>query len=67
MSMNPKVPPYRMENAEGLSIEINRNGTIRRFAHKDIVINLFPGNEIEGAPANLFLRCGSQSPRVTPL
>ncbi len=67
MSMTPKVPPYRMENAEGLSIEINRNGTIRRFANKDIVINLFPGNEVEAAPANLFLRCVGEPSRVTPL
>ncbi len=56
MSTTPKVTPYRMESATGLSIEINRNGTIRRFAHKDIVINLFPGNEVEAAPGNLFLR-----------
>lgn len=67
MSMIPKVPPYRMENAEGLSIEINRNGTIRRFSNKDIVINLFPGNEVEAAPANLFLRCVGEPSRVTPL
>jgi len=67
MSMTPKVPPYRMENAEGLSIEINQNGTIRRFAQKDIVINLFPGNEVEAAPANIFLRCVGEAHRVTPL
>lgn len=46
----------RLTGAAGLSIEINDNGSIRRMDCGDTLINLFPGNEAEGGPANIFLR-----------
>ncbi|MFZ0133778.1 MAG: hypothetical protein WAK95_14655 [Desulfobacterales bacterium] len=35
---------------------MNANGSIRRMDHGDILLNLFLGTEIEGGPANLYLR-----------
>ena len=48
--------PVRLESPAGLSVQLNPNGSIRRMDYRDIVVNLFPGNELEGGPANLFLR-----------
>lgn len=61
----------RLTGAAGLIIEINGNGSIRRMDCGDTLINLFPGNEAEGGPANLFLRRHSSRDRAkvefTPL
>lgn len=46
----------RLSSRSGLQFELNANGSIRRIDCGDIVLNLFPGNEVEGGPANLFLR-----------
>ena len=43
-------------NAAGLKIEINANGSIRRIDCHGVMLNLFLGNEVEGGPANLWLR-----------
>lgn len=48
--------PHRIESPSGLSTQVNANGSIRRMDHGDIMLNLFPGTEVEGAPANLYLR-----------
>lgn len=48
--------PVRIESASGLRFELNANGSIRRIDHGDIILNLFPGTEIEGGPANIYLR-----------
>ncbi len=70
--MNPQSPssadfPFRLESPAGLSIEVNANGSIRRMDHRDILLNLFLGTEIEGGPANLFLRRLGASLEATPL
>lgn len=49
-------PATPLRSPSGLSIEINANGSIRRMQHGDTVLNLFVGNELEGGPANLYLR-----------
>ena len=55
--------PRRYESPAGLVVHVNANGSIRRMEHGDIVLNLFPGTEMEGGPANLYLRrLGSTSP-----
>ena len=46
----------RMTSASGLSVDINANGSLRRFDHGAVSLLLFVGNEIEGGPANLYLR-----------
>jgi cellobiose phosphorylase len=46
----------RLESAAGLRVELNANGSIRRIDHGDLCVNLFLGSELEGGPANLWLR-----------
>jgi cellobiose phosphorylase len=49
-------PPIRLESPSGLIFQLTSNGSIRRLDHRDVLINLFPGSEAEGGPANLYLR-----------
>lgn len=48
--------PWRLQSPSGLAADVNANGTLRRIAHGAVAVNLFPASEIEGGPANLFLR-----------
>jgi cellobiose phosphorylase len=48
--------PVRIASASGLSVQLNANGSIRRIDHRDVIVNAFLGNELEGGPANLYLR-----------
>ena len=59
--------PQPLQSPSGLRIEVNANGSIRRMDHGDILINLFLGTEIEGGPANLFLRHHGTSIEAVPL
>jgi cellobiose phosphorylase len=51
----------RLESPSGLVATVNANGSLRRLEHHDVVINTFPGTEMEGGPANLWLRCGGSA------
>jgi cellobiose phosphorylase len=62
MSTLQNGAPYRLENSAGLTVEINQNGTIRRLALGDIIVNLFPGNDVESAVGNLYLRRLGENP-----
>ena len=46
----------RTTSPSGLSVDVNANGSLRRFDCEAISLGLFFGNEIEAGPANLFLR-----------
>jgi cellobiose phosphorylase len=59
--------PFRLQSPSGLSMELNANGSIRRLDYRDILLNLFLGNELEGGPANLFLRRRGASITSIPL
>jgi cellobiose phosphorylase len=59
--------PFRLESPAGLSIQLNANGSIRRMDRSDILLNLFLGTEIEGGPANVYLRILGASMKATPL
>ncbi len=48
--------PARLESPSGLSVQVNANGSIKRIDYRDIMLNLFLGSEIEGGPANIYLR-----------
>jgi cellobiose phosphorylase len=48
--------PFELDSPSGLRVQLNANGSIRRIDHGDVVLNLFPGSELEGGPANLYLR-----------
>ncbi len=70
--MNPQNPqsadfPVRLESPVGLSVEVNANGSIRRMDHRDVLLNLFLGTEIEGGPGNLYLRRLGAIVEATPL
>lgn len=66
-SPSPAVFPFRLESPAGLSIEVNANGSVRRMDHRDILLNLFLGTEIEGGLANLYLRRLGARVEATPL
>ncbi len=46
----------RLASPSGLRAEINANGSLRRFDCGAITLSLYLGNELEGGPANLYLR-----------
>ena len=45
--------PVRIASPSGLAVQINANGSIRRIDCRDVMLNAFLGNELEGGPANL--------------
>jgi len=65
--MTPRNFPARFESPSGLSVQVNANGSIRRIDHRDIILNLFLGSEIEGGPANIYLRRHGTSIESVPL
>lgn len=56
MSSSPNRPFSRVSNGVGLSFDLNRNGSLRRFSCGEVEISLFPGNEVEAGLANIYLR-----------
>jgi cellobiose phosphorylase len=66
-AMTPHVFPVRFESPSGLSAQVNANGSIRRIDHGDVILNLFLGSEIEGGPANVYLRRHGASIECVPL
>lgn len=66
-SQSPALFPCRLESPSGLSMEVNANGSIRRMDHRDILLNLFLGTEIEGGLTNLYLRRLGRVVEATPL
>ncbi len=63
----PSQFPQRLVSASGLTATINANGTLRRLDYGDIVVNLFPANELEPGLVNLYLRRHDESVTFTPL
>ena|SRR2546429_1183217 len=59
--------PVHIESPSGLQVQVNANGSIRRMDHRDILLNLFLGNEIEGGPTNIYLRRHEDSIASIPL
>jgi len=47
---------FRLASDSGLAVELNANGSVRRLDCGGVTLSLFLGNEIEGGPANLYLR-----------
>lgn len=63
----PEQYPFTLESPSGLTVQVNANGSIRRLDYGDIVLNLFLGNELEGGPANLYLRRLDETMTSVPL
>jgi cellobiose phosphorylase len=66
ISQTPQFP-IRLESPSGLSVQMNANGSVRRMDHRDIILNLFLGNAVEGGPANLYLRRHGAQLEAVPL
>ena len=60
-----ETAPLLLSSGSGLHAEVNANGSLRRFDCGAIALALFVGNEVEGGPANLYLRCHPSG--ATPL
>ena len=61
------VYPLHIASPSGLQVQVHANGSIRRMDYRDILLNLFLGSEIEGGPANIYLRRHDVSIAATPL
>jgi cellobiose phosphorylase len=46
----------RIESGSGLRFSVGTSGAVHRIDHDDVTLNLFPGNDLEAGPANLYLR-----------
>jgi 1,2-beta-oligoglucan phosphorylase len=57
----------RLASPAGMRAEINANGSIRRLDCGNICLPLFVGNDLEGGPANLYLRRHTNAIEWTPL
>ena len=57
----------KLQSRSGLRAEFNANGSLRRFECDPVSLNLFVGNEMEGRPANLYLRCLAETIEWMPL
>jgi 1,2-beta-oligoglucan phosphorylase len=53
---SPVAYPVHLASPSGLHVQLNANGSIRRLDYRDILLNLFLGNEMEGGPTNIYLR-----------
>ncbi len=59
--------PIQLESPSGLKVQVNANGSIRRMDLGDVLLNLFLGTEVEGGPANLYLRRHGEAIEWIPL
>lgn len=64
------MQPHLIRNQAGLEAELLSHGALRRLLlAPGLMLNLFPGNELEGGPANVWLRRrdGGGAWRAAPL
>ena len=59
--------PTRLTSPSGLRAELNVNGSLRRLDCAGLTLSLFVGNEVEGGPTNLYLRCHTDKIEWTAL
>ena len=57
----------RLSNAAGLAFTFLANGALGRIEAHGLMLNLFPGNAVEGGPANIWLRLHGEAISATPL
>jgi cellobiose phosphorylase len=68
--MNPRPTPefpFCASSPSGIRVELNSNSSIRRMDCGDVMLNVFLGNEVEGGPANIYLRRLGDVIESTPL
>jgi 1,2-beta-oligoglucan phosphorylase len=59
--------PHRLTSPSGVTVQVNANGSIRRIDCGGVTVNAFIGNEVEGGPANIWLRRHGTRIECTPL
>ncbi len=59
--------PHRIESPSGLAVTLHANGSIGRFDHRDLVLNLFQANAMESGLTQLYLRRTDRPSAVVPL
>src|SRR5262247_1722146 len=64
---SPTTSPVQINSPAGLQVQVNANGSIRRMDHRDILLNLFLGNEVEGGPTNIYLRRHGTATAAVPM
>jgi 1,2-beta-oligoglucan phosphorylase len=57
----------RLTSPSGLRAELNANGSLQRLDCEAVTLSLFVGNELEGGPTNIYLRCQADGLVWTPL
>jgi cellobiose phosphorylase len=57
----------RLTSPSGMAVELTAGGALRRFEHAGLLVNLFVGNEVEGGPANIYLRRHATAVEAIPL
>ena len=62
-----KSGPIRLASPSDLAVQVNANGSLRRIDHRDVIVNAYLGSEVEGGPANLYLRRRGARIEWTPL
>src|SRR5262245_14308143 len=67
MTASLSSKPLRLVSPSGLTALMNANGSLRKLECGPVVLNLFPGSEVEGGPGNLYLRRRSTRAAWTPL
>jgi 1,2-beta-oligoglucan phosphorylase len=64
---SPIAYPVHIGSPSGLQVQVNANGSIRRMDYRDILLNLFLGNEVEGGPTNIYLRRHGIAIKAVPI
>jgi cellobiose phosphorylase len=59
--------PLRLASPSGLAVHLNGNGSVQRIDSGGVTVNAFLGNEVEGGPANIYLRRHGTPIEWTPL
>src|SRR5262245_24470434 len=64
---SPTTYPVHIASPSGLQVQVNANGSIQRMEYRDLLLNLFLGNEVEGGPTNIYLRRHGIAIEAVPL
>jgi cellobiose phosphorylase len=67
MTESTELSALRLTSQSGMSLELNSNGSLRQIECGGVVLCLFPGNEVEGGVANVYLRRHGPRPEWIPL
>lgn len=67
VELSRAMSAVRLKSLSGLCFRIHANGSLERADHGDIILNTYLGTEIDGGPANIYLRRLDGALRCVPL